>query len=287
MTTSPIGSVVIPAHNEAAVIGRCLDALLADLAPGELDVVVSCNGCTDDTANIVRTSWPTVRVIETSQASKPAALRAADEILSVFPRIYLDADIILSGASARIIIEHLQTGSALGVRPSVSYDLSNADLLVRRYYQAAARVYSRTTSLWGGCGAYGLSAVGRGRFEAFPDLIADDLFVAKWFEPSEVETVNSAHAVVTVPRRTTVLFQVLRRRHQGNVDIRNLPDGPRSTVLATVRSLVVAAMSGPNAAVDTVIFMGIAAAVRITRAISPPAGWTRDVSSREGAMTPK
>ena len=81
----PIGSVVIPAHNEAAVIRRCLDALLTGVAPSELDVVVACNGCTDDTANIVRSSWPAVRVIEVAQAAKPAALRAADEVLSVFP----------------------------------------------------------------------------------------------------------------------------------------------------------------------------------------------------------
>ena len=248
--------------------------------------MVSCNGCTDGTANIVRASWPTVRVTETSQASKPAALRAADEMLSVFPRIYLDADIIFSAASARIIINSLQSSSALAARPTVSFDMSDADLLVRRYYRAAARVFSRTKSLWGSVGVYGLSAAGRGRFDTYPDLIADDLFVAKWFEPSEVKIIDSAYAVVIVPRRTRDLFRVLRRRHQGNVDIRNLPDGPPSTLLSTIRGLVAAAMSGPNAAVDTATFMGIATAVRITRAISPPAGWGRDESSREGAMTP-
>jgi hypothetical protein len=41
----PIGFVVIPAHNEAAVIRRSLDALLAGFAPNELHVVVACNGC--------------------------------------------------------------------------------------------------------------------------------------------------------------------------------------------------------------------------------------------------
>ena len=41
---APLGSVVIPAHNESTAIRRCLDALFAGLAPGELDVVVVCNG---------------------------------------------------------------------------------------------------------------------------------------------------------------------------------------------------------------------------------------------------
>ena len=103
----PIASAVIPAHNEAAVIQRCLNALLNGFAPGELDVVVACNGCTDDTADIVRSTWPTVRLIEIAQASKPAALRAADDALSTFPRIYLDADITLPSKSARILISNL------------------------------------------------------------------------------------------------------------------------------------------------------------------------------------
>ena len=45
-------SIVIAAYNEAAVIGRCLDALLSGAAPGEFDVTVVANGCTDDTAEV-------------------------------------------------------------------------------------------------------------------------------------------------------------------------------------------------------------------------------------------
>src|ERR1700734_1873854 len=113
----PVGSVVIPAHNEAAVIERCLDSLMTGLAPGELDVVVACNGCDDNTADIARNAWPTIRVIEISRASKPAALRAADEILSSFPRIYLDAEMSLPAASALHVIESLQSGSVRTARP--------------------------------------------------------------------------------------------------------------------------------------------------------------------------
>lgn len=45
-------SIVIAARNEAAVIGRCLDALLPGSPPGEFDVTVVTTGCTDDTARI-------------------------------------------------------------------------------------------------------------------------------------------------------------------------------------------------------------------------------------------
>nr|BFE85750.1 hypothetical protein GCM10020093_083510 [Planobispora longispora] len=45
-------SVVIPAHNEEGVLRRCLDGLLAGTEPGELDVVVVANACTDRTADV-------------------------------------------------------------------------------------------------------------------------------------------------------------------------------------------------------------------------------------------
>jgi hypothetical protein len=283
MPSYSIGSVVIPAHNEAAVIRRCLDALLVGFVPGELDVVVACNGCTDGTGDIVRSSWPTVRVVEVERASKPAALQAADEVLSVFPRLYLDADVILPATSARLIVEHLRVGPALAARPPISYDVSGADALVRSYYRARGRMFYLKNTLWAAAGVYALSASGRARFGSYPDVIADDLFAGQWFEPSEIDIVGSAPAIVTVPRRTRDLFRVLRRRYQGNVEIHSIPDHPKSTVRSTLHDLAVTAASGPGAAVDAATFMGIAAAVRITRLLSPPAGWARDESSREAA----
>jgi hypothetical protein len=286
MSSFPIGSVVIPAHNESAVIRRCLDALLADFSSDELKVVVSCNGCSDDTADIVRSSWPGVQVIELAQPSKPASLRAADEVLSVFPRIYLDADVILPATSARLIIDYLRTDSALAAIPPAIYETSHADALVRRYYRARTRVVSGLHSLWASPGVYGLSAEGRARFDAYPDLVADDLFVAQRFEPSEVAIIGSAPAIVTAPRQARALFRILRRRHQGNKDIRALPEGPPSTTHSTLRALGAAAVSdfgvAAETAVDTATFLGMAAAVRISRAVSPPVGWARDDSSRGG-----
>src|ERR1035438_1575828 len=83
-----IGSVVIPAHDEAGVIRRCLDSLFTGFKPGELNVVVVCNGCRDDTAMLARASGHPVRVIELVRASKAAALRAGDAVALAFPRLY-------------------------------------------------------------------------------------------------------------------------------------------------------------------------------------------------------
>lgn len=275
----PIGSVVIPAHNESHVIRRCLGALLDDMSPGELDVVVVCNGCSDDTADIVRSTWPGVQVMEIAEASKPAALRAADRVLTTFPRIYLDADVILSSKTARILIESLHSGS-IAARPHYIYDTSRSDAMVRSYYRTLARVQSSRNSLWGG--VYALSQRGRSRFATFPELIADDLFVDQCFTPSEIDIVTTGPpAVITVQRRFRDLVRVTRRRRKGNAEMTNIPNSGSSTTSSTISNLLSSAKSGPTALIDTIFYFTLAAILRISVAVSPPSGWSRDESSRE------
>ena len=89
-------SVVIPAHNEEAVIASTLRSVLEGLEQGA-EVLVVCNGCSDDTAAVAGTFGLPVRVLEIEPASKVAALNAGDEVAAGYPRIYLDADVTLDG----------------------------------------------------------------------------------------------------------------------------------------------------------------------------------------------
>jgi Glycosyl transferase family 2 len=277
-----LGSVVIPAYNEASVILRCLNALLADFGPQELDVVVACNGCTDDTADIARSSGHPVRVLEVATASKPAALRAADASLTSFPRLYLDADVVISSDSARRVLAALRSGPALAARPPIAYDADGSAPLVRRYFRARSRVPAVMGSLWG-AGVYGLSAAGRARFAQYPDVVADDLFVDQQFRREEIEIVDGPPAVVTVPRRTADLLRILRRSYQGNAENRDLPasTAPRtSTTFSAVRDLARLALAEPGRAVDVATYAALAVAARLTLAITSPTAWERDSSSR-------
>ncbi len=97
--TARVTSIVIPAHNEGRVIGRLLDELLADPHASGPDVVVVCNGCTDDTARVAAARGDRVRVVEIPVPSKHAALRAGDEHARGFPRLYVDADVVLGAAT--------------------------------------------------------------------------------------------------------------------------------------------------------------------------------------------
>jgi exopolysaccharide biosynthesis WecB/TagA/CpsF family protein len=60
---SPAGAIIIPAHNEAAVLGRTLDCLAELLSGGFTEINVASNGCTDGTA-AVAAARPGVRVID-------------------------------------------------------------------------------------------------------------------------------------------------------------------------------------------------------------------------------
>jgi glycosyltransferase involved in cell wall biosynthesis len=276
-----LGSVVIPAHNESGSIRRCLDALFAGAAPGELDVVVVCNGCSDDTAALARSSGHPLRVIELETASKPAALRTGDEMALMLPRIYLDADVLLHGSAARAVLERLQAG-AVAARPPIRYDSSASSAPVRRYYRARSRVPALLGSLWG-AGVYGLSEAGRSRFEAFPDVLADDLWVDRQFASDEVEVVDCAPVEVAVPRRARDLVRVLRRTYRGKAETAGADphDRARETTLSTLRQLRQLAAAGPHAALDTATYAAFAVGARLAL-VAPlaDARWERDHSSR-------
>jgi glycosyltransferase involved in cell wall biosynthesis len=289
--TSPVkprASVVIPAYNEAGVIGRCLDALFAGTEPGELDVVVVCNGCWDDTAAIARGSGHPVRVLELAEGSKPAALRAGDEAARAFPRLYLDADVVLDGRSVRRVVERLQAG-AVAARPGLTYDSRHSTPLVRGYYRARSRMPSVLGSLWG-AGVYGLSAEGRSRFDVFPDVGADDLWIDGQFDPAEIEIVDCPPVIVTVPQRSSDLIRVLRRTYRGKSETspaEGADQRSRATTSSAMQDLRRQVWQGPASAFDAAVYAGFALGARLALAVqtttAPATGtaaWERDNSSR-------
>jgi cellulose synthase/poly-beta-1,6-N-acetylglucosamine synthase-like glycosyltransferase len=115
--THAVISVVIPAHNESAVIGRLLSGLLAGAAPDEFDVIVVANGCTDDTAKVAGRFGPAVTVLTSPIPSKAAAMRLGDEKAHGFPRLYMDADVELTTAGARALAAALVEPGVLAVAP--------------------------------------------------------------------------------------------------------------------------------------------------------------------------
>ncbi len=277
-------SVVVAAHNEAAVIGRCLDALLAEAAPGEFDVTVVANGCTDDTA-AVAAARPGVRVVELATAGKAAALNAGDAVAAGFPRIYLDADIVLTTAAVRSLVDALQDG-ALAATVGRELDLTGRPLPVRAYFAVHGRLPVFRDGLFGR-GVVTLSEAGRGRFERFPELVADDLFLDSLFSGPEKRHVTSYAARVATPRRTDDLVRRLVRVRGGNARMRTAAADGEITApvraaarMSWLRDVV---LPRPWLAPAAVCYVAITvvAAVAARRAGDGGAAWGRDESSRQ------
>jgi glycosyltransferase involved in cell wall biosynthesis len=196
-----VTSIVIPAHNEARVIGRLLDALLADSGEDDTDIVVVCNGCTDDTARIAAGHGPRVRVVEIPAPSKHAALRAGDEHALGFPRLYVDADVVLTSAGVRALTGPLADDACgvLATAPARRIPLGGCAWRVRAYYRVWQRLPAVREGLFGR-GVIAVSEEGHARIAALPPLMADDLAASLAFDPRERLVVDAAEVVVRPPR---------------------------------------------------------------------------------------
>ncbi|WNV76006.1 glycosyltransferase family 2 protein [Geodermatophilus sp. DSM 44513] len=217
----PRASIVIPAHEEAAVIGRCLDSLLAGAHTGELEVVVVANGCRDATVEIVRGYAPRVQMLELVEGSKPAALNAGDEVLQTFPRLYMDADVELTIEAVRSVIAVLTGPHALIATPRRALQLRGVTLPVRLYlktWEALQRARGETI----GTGVYAVNEAGRRRFDHFPDCIGDDRFVHDHFDRSE-RLLTEPAVKVWPPKDMAELVRVRTRVRLGNTTTRVTP----------------------------------------------------------------
>ena len=217
-------SVVIAAHNEEDVLGRCLDALLQDARPNELEIVVVCNGCTDRTADVAREYGYRVRVVETPEASKTAAFNLGDDVVSGFPRFYVDADVTLPIASVRWIAARLVERDVLAAAPVMHVDLAGSSFAVRAYYTVWMRLpYVREGMI--GVGVYALSEEGRRRFGEFPKVIADDGYVRMLFGPGERVRVDDAPVRIYAPAGFSDLVRIKTRSRLGRYELRQrFPD---------------------------------------------------------------
>jgi glycosyltransferase involved in cell wall biosynthesis len=214
-------SVIIPAHNESSVIVRTLRVMTRGAEPSELDVIVVCNGCADDTATVARSSTYPVRVIETNVPSKIHALNLGDEAARTFPRIYADADVVITIETIRALARRLESGQMLAVAPTPSFDLTGCSWPVRACYQIRSLLPSAQEGI-GGSGVYALSEVGRQRFHEFPAVTADDGFVRIQFQSHERETLGSVTSTVFPPRTIRDLISTKTRAHYGSFELASL-----------------------------------------------------------------
>jgi glycosyltransferase involved in cell wall biosynthesis len=209
-------SIIIPAHNEEKVIAEALKELVPGVHDDKLEIIVVCNGCTDNTAAVVATFGEKVRCIETSVPSKTNALNLGDQAAKGFPRIYQDADVILSLDAVRHLAQPLN-GAFMAASPRMKVEYQHSSWAVRCFYDVWQGLpYVQEGMI--GTGVYALSRGGRQRFDKFPDIIADDRFVRASFTNQERTAVTTCNSVVKAPADLKSLLKIKTRSRLGGYE---------------------------------------------------------------------
>lgn len=287
-------TVIIPAHNEARVIARCLDTLLADAPPSHaMQIIVAANGCNDQTATIARSAAPEAMVIELAEGSKPKALNAARAIARHDICLFIDADVQCSYPSAAALAQALTEPGVMAASPAIKLDLSRSSALVRSYYRVwLALPY--VTDRMVGSGCFGLSKAALDQLGDFPEIIGDDIWIRSQFDRDQRRSVDRtssgapAFFLVSPPRSLLDQIRVEARRRIGNgqVDALLSSDGAKANHRNPhSRSDIMAARKRGASWVDIAIYalakFAVIARTKWSRWRGNAHRWERDLAARE------
>ena len=219
-------TVVIPAHNEARVIGASLHHLLGAerQPPTGWRIMVAANGCTDATAQIVRNDWPGIDLLELPVPSKVNALRAAMTMIPVGPVIILDADIRVTLKALRALVAPLVeapgAGGPVATIGRFDPDVTASDLWVRLFYRVWRLHPYFDGGKFGGC--YALAARAQPVIASMPDVINDDEYVARSVAGIGTIVTTGCVFATPAPRHVGELIRVRSRVQRGNRQLQHL-----------------------------------------------------------------
>jgi len=276
-------SIIIPAHNESAVIERCLQSMLRGAHAGELEIIVVANGCSDDTVAKAQAVSPDVKVISTDTPGKSNAINLGDAAATQFPRFYVDADVELPIESIRRVGQILRGSTYLAAAPKITFDMTDRNWFVRAFYDIWQRTpYIKEGMI--GSGVYAVAEAGRKRWDKIPQITADDAFVRLHFKPAERTVVADCSFTISPPKSLASIVKIKTRGHFGNAELKqvcpelfNNEGEPHSKALL---KLAVNPLLWPKLAVYMYVRLASRRASSQRMKKGDHATWERDDSSR-------
>lgn len=272
--------VIIPANNEEAYIGACLQALAAQTGTVKAHVIVSANACRDQTVALVEAQVESFAAkghklvcLDSDIPGKLSALTLAEaaipEGLRRAPRAYLDADVICDPDLLQQIAEALATDTPR---------YATGTIRVRRSANAFTRAYAK---VWVqlpfvrdgavGAGFFALNAAGRARWQEFPKIISDDTFTRLNFASEERTEVPACYHWPMV-EGYKALVRVRRRQDDGVREIYRLYPQLQANEAKTPVTPAVAARIFLRMPFAFLLYMLVHVSVRFA---GPSQGWNR------------
>lgn len=281
--TRPTISLLIPAHNEEAVIGRCLSELALLPDPTQIETIVVCNGCTDNTAAVARASAPWATVLDEKTSGKVHALNVGIAQATADIIAFLDSDLEISGEQVLHLCQRLsESPDKLGACGRMHLDTSHSNWLVRQYYKAwQLGPYFRSGKFGG---FFVLKREMTEWLFPLPKLTNDDEYIRRSIPAGGILFDPSVCFTAQAPRTVKALVHVRKRVLRGNRQLSGM--GLASGQGGTGTTIARKGLSNPGLWIGVAMYLGVSAWVRLQMMRHQPENghqWERDNTSRVAA----
>lgn len=277
----PAYGIIVPLRNEAAMLPATVPKLLAATKGDRARIVWVCNGCSDDSAAVIRRfGGPAAEVIELSRPGKTAALQAGDEALGpLFPRLYLDADTWLNPGDPARLMQPLLSGVADLVAPRLRFDTVGASFVSARIGACWMSLpHARTTAF---SNAIGLSAAARALWDRWPEITGDDIFVSAKVPAHRKLIVPEAMATISMPKTFSGWVRMRARWLKGEAELAQLDLTPARP--AHQRSILLQQMTRPDTALGAWALVTSRILARMARTDAQASSWIPDRTKKGAA----
>ncbi len=284
--------VIIPARSEAALLPRCLEALLLDANGLDLKVIVVANG--PDRASTTAAAAPfghlfrdqghELVLLETPVAGKANALNMGDREARGGCVAYLDADAVILPGSLPSMLETLSDASPLLACPRLH--VVRSDDFIARHFGEVWRHTPAVTHGVIGAGCYAVNAAGRRRWTVFPEISGDDAFVCSLFSDAERRHLERGGFFFVLPDGSGV-FGMRRRWRRSKLELQAFQAGTVAAKPPSTSGAVRAAaaiISKPRLWLSTPIFALVSLVARVSE--HRPRRWRLGRSSALSSWTP-
>jgi cellulose synthase/poly-beta-1,6-N-acetylglucosamine synthase-like glycosyltransferase len=210
----PRVTLIVAAHDEESVIEDWVSGALALDYPRErLELVVACDGCTDETASRARAAGAH-RVHELERGGKVAALNAAVAQADGEVLAFSDANAVWEPGALRLLVSRLGEDGVGYVCGQVAFSASagteNQEGLYWRYEMAVRGMESALGGVTAGNGA--INAVRRDAYIALEPERGQDISLPFELAKRGWRSVYEARARATEPMAATIEGEFRRKR---------------------------------------------------------------------------